>query len=58
MFARIVAPHFVAGIELMDDCVYNAAPIVSYMIGWDRDRVRAYCRLKGWKIDIIKALEV
>jgi hypothetical protein len=53
ILARIVAPHFVAGIVLHGDQVAEAAPIVDYMRGWPRDRVRDYCRAKGWTIAIV-----
>lgn len=48
---RIVAPHFVAGVEMGDDDrVKRAAPIVGYMHGWPRERVRSYVARKGWQI--------
>ncbi len=53
MRARIVAPHFVAEAVLRDDLVTEVAPIVAYMRGWSRDRVREYCRSKGWQIAIV-----
>jgi hypothetical protein len=54
MLARITAPHFVAGIALgTDDRVTEAAPIVRYMLGWDRDRVREFVRGRGWRIERI-----
>jgi hypothetical protein len=43
---RIVAPHFVAGI-VGDTC----APIVRYMATWSEDRIRRYCRSKGWIVE-------
>lgn len=54
MLAQIKANHFTAGIELTSEKVTNVAPIVAYMIGWDRERVRSYCKLKGWEISIVK----
>lgn len=45
---RIVAPHFVAGIEADSGRVVNAAPILRYMLGWDARRVAGYCARKGW----------
>lgn len=53
MLAQITAPHFTAGIVLVDDIVTEAAPIVSYMIGWKRDKVRDYCMHKRWHIVIV-----
>lgn len=46
---RIVAPHFVAGIEASSGRVVNAAPILRYMIGWDARRVADYCARKAWE---------
>lgn len=55
MLAAIDAPHFYAGIVLDDNIVIIAAPIVKYMKGWPRDRVRSYCQQKGWKVLIVRA---
>jgi hypothetical protein len=55
--AAIDAPHFYAGIVLQDDVVVEAAPIVRYMRKWSRDRVRDYCKEKGWKISVVHQLE-
>ena len=53
--ATISAPHFTAGVVLWDDAVVEAAPIVGYMKKgrWSRDRVRSYCRDKGWKVSVV-----
>ena len=48
---RIVAPHFVAGLET-DGIVRRAAPIIAYMVGWPDDRVREYVKAQGWKASI------
>lgn len=48
--AQIAAPHFTAGLVLVDDVVTVAAPILRYMIGWNADTVRSYVRNRGWKI--------
>lgn len=53
MLAQITAPHFVAGIVLSADIVTAAAPIVRYMVGWDRGRVRSYVARKGWAIRVV-----
>lgn len=53
MLASIDAPHFFAGIVLLDDKVIEAAPIVGYMKKWTRARVRAYCDGKGWKVLVV-----
>jgi hypothetical protein len=48
---RIVAPHFVAGVEvdLATARVVRAAPIVGYMVGWTARAVREYVDRKGWE---------
>jgi hypothetical protein len=55
--AAIDAPHFYAGIVLWDDKVVEAAHIVKYMKKWDRDRVRSYCKSKGWKVLVVYQME-
>jgi hypothetical protein len=52
MLAQITAPYFCAGIVLRHGRVAEAAPIVKFMLGWSRDRVRYYCSQRGWKIVI------
>jgi hypothetical protein len=51
--AVIDAPHFNCGIVLWDDKVVEAAPIVRYMKGWSRSRVRDYVKGKGWTIAVV-----
>jgi hypothetical protein len=54
MIAQITAPHFCAGISFDSaECVVEAAPIVRYMIGWSRQRVRDYCRSKNWSAKVV-----
>jgi hypothetical protein len=53
ILAQILAPHFSAGVVLWDDKVVETAPIVRYMRGWSRERVRNYCKKKDWKISIV-----
>jgi hypothetical protein len=45
--------RFPSGIVLHDDRVVVAADIVRYMRNWSRDRVRNYCREKGWKVSVV-----
>ena len=54
--AQIKAPHFTAGLVLLDDLVVEAAPIISYMVKnhWTRSDVRDYCRDKGWTISVVR----
>jgi hypothetical protein len=48
---RVVAPHFVAGIDVEDGIIVAAAPILGYARGrhifWFVD----YCLKKGWEIN-------
>ena len=53
LLAQIKAPHFTAGIVLRKDRVIEAADIVHYMKGWSRDRVRTYCKDKGWNVEVV-----
>jgi hypothetical protein len=53
--AQITAKHFVAAILLDNDVVVQVAPILKYMRGWSRDRVRAYCAEKKWEIKVIRS---
>jgi len=54
MLVQVTAPHFVAGIVLVDEVVVEAAPILRWTIGKDRAFLSAYFRRKGWKAKIIK----
>jgi hypothetical protein len=55
ILAQIRGDKFYAGIVLWDGHVVEAAPIVGYMKRgkWTRERVRDYCRQKGWKISVV-----
>ena len=59
ILAAIDAPHFFCGVVLWDDVVVEAAPIVGYMKKgrWSRDRVRAYCAEKGWKVSVVTSFK-
>jgi hypothetical protein len=49
---------FTAGIVLWDDKVIEAAPIVGYMKGWSRARVRYYVGVKRkWDITVIHQVD-
>jgi hypothetical protein len=52
--AQIRAPHFVAGVVLVDDVVCETAPIVHYMRHWKGERVWDYCRKKNWTVAIVR----
>lgn len=45
---RVVAPHFVAGLEAADGVVVRTAPILKYMVGWQGRRFARYVTRKGW----------
>lgn len=53
MLVRVVAPHFVAGLVFDDGpgelavCTH-AAPILRYMVGWRRYRVRSWIANNRW----------
>jgi hypothetical protein len=50
-YYRITAPHFCACVGFNEDReVCFAAPILRYMRGWRRLKVRRYCRAKRWEI--------
>lgn len=44
---RITAPHFVAGVVVG----WRAADILAYMAHWTPERIYAYCRKHGWKVE-------
>lgn len=47
----IDAPHFCAGADVRAGIVAGAiAPIISYMRGWEIERVRSYCLAKRWEL--------
>lgn len=48
--ARVVAPHFVAGIEVDQGEIVSTAPILKYMVGWKGREVIAYCVRRGWDV--------
>ena len=51
MLFRIVAPHFVAGI----DYGIRYAPIVKYMTNWSIKQIITYCATKRWEIKIYES---
>lgn len=51
---RVVAPHFVAGLEIGHGSTCDrAAPILSWAVGKPRDFLSAYFRRKGWRATIV-----
>ena len=53
MLIRISAPHFVAGAFIRENKVYSCAPIIKYMMGWNKETVQKYCDKKGWVFETI-----
>jgi hypothetical protein len=46
----IDAPHFYAAVVIDENNrVIRAAPILRYMMGWERPSVLAYAARKGWQ---------
>lgn len=43
----IEAPHFYAGGDLDTK---RFAPIIKYMSSWTIEKIRDYCKQKGWKL--------
>jgi hypothetical protein len=58
MLVRVVAPHFVAGLEVErcedgeERCVY-AAPILRWAVGKTRIDLQEYFRRSGWKASVV-----
>lgn len=51
---RVVAPHFVAGLDITDGRCTHAAPILKWAIGRDAQTLRTYFASKGWKATIVR----
>ncbi len=47
---RVVAPHFVAGLEAVDGKVVRAAPILRWTVGKRLENLWPYFALKGWAV--------
>lgn len=52
---RVTGPDFVAGFEVDERSVREAAPILKALIGKSVDQARDYIRGKGWTASIITA---
>ncbi len=50
---RVVAPHFVAGIECALGKCTEAAPILKWCKGKTEDELRSYFKQKGWQASVI-----
>lgn len=51
LLLRILAPHFVAGVELFEGRAVRSAPILRYMMGWTLQSIRDYCKRKQWTLE-------
>jgi len=51
---RIVAPHFVAGVEVYSTRGNKCAPIIHYMRTWAMRTILDYCDKKGWEYTILE----
>ena len=51
---RVQCPYFTAGLVLRMGLVYDAAPILRYMLGWPLAQAEEYVRRRGWSIDIVE----
>lgn len=49
MWLRISSKYFVAGYDLQSRQI---APIIRYMKGWELNKIKSYCRYKGWSLEI------
>lgn len=51
---RVVAPHFVAGLDIANGKCVDAAPILARLCkGKTSDQLRAIFKAKGWRASII-----
>lgn len=53
MLVQVTAPHFCAGIVLTDGRVTTTAPILKWSVGWQRERLSAYFKSKGWRAVVV-----
>lgn len=52
-FVRVVAPHFVAGLECANGRCTEAAPILRWLKGKSEEELRALFAAKGWHATVI-----
>lgn len=50
---RVVAPHFCAGLIVVNDRCVKTAPILAWTIGKSADFLRAYFAQKGWRASVV-----
>jgi len=54
MLVRITAPHYCAGLEVLDGKVVETAPILNWAMGKTFREVLIYLRRKGYKVQVRK----
>jgi hypothetical protein len=50
---RVVAPHFCAGLIMVDGHCTEAAPILAWARGKDTTSLRKYFADRGWKASVL-----
>ena len=52
---RITAKHMCAGVFLNEQgLVIKTAPILHYMMDWNKEQLERYCHYKNWECEIIE----
>lgn len=54
---RVVAPHFVAGIEFANGKCTETAPILAWAKGKSEHEMREYFKRKNWRASVINPQE-
>ena len=54
LLVRVLAPHFCAGLVMRDGRCVEAAPILRWAVGRDRDQLRTQFAQRGWQAQIVK----
>ena len=52
-FAQLIGTSGSCAVIFWGDEVVDAAPIVKFMKGWSRVKVRDYCAQHGWKARVV-----
>ena len=52
VMVRVEAPHFVAGMVVVNDKVIRTAPILHWAKGKTMQELRPYLQRKGWTVTI------
>lgn len=51
LLLRIIAPWFVAAIEVNYPNPNRCAPMLFYMNDWSPERIRKYCKGRNWRVE-------